>query len=393
MATSAQQIRAYDGPLLFSYGFRPFFLLGAAWSATAVVVFILALGGSISLPSTFTPVAWHTHEMIYGFVPAVVAGFLLTAVPNWTGRLPVVGVRLALLFGLWVCGRIALLVSAQIGPLITAVIDVAFLVALGAVIAREIIAAGNTRNLKVLAVITLLAVGNAVSHVEAYSGTAGNYGVRIGIAGTILLINLIGGRIVPSFTRNWLAKRSSPAMPEPFGRFDVAATLVTIAALASWVSRPNLPVTAALALGAMAATGWRLARWSGHRTTAEPLVLVLHIAFSFVPIGFGLVALSVFSPSLMAASGAVHAWTVGAIGLMTLAVMTRASLGHTGQPLVATSKTTVLFCAVAVAALTRIGVAFDLWPDILLGISAAAWVLGFGGFVVVYGPSLSRARV
>jgi uncharacterized protein involved in response to NO len=392
MATSAQKIRVYEGPLLFSYGFRPFFLLGAAWSATAVALFILALGGSISLPSTFTPVAWHTHEMIYGFVPAIVAGFLLTAVPNWTGRLPVVGVRLALLFGLWGLGRIAFLVSALIGPLIAAVIDVGFLVALGAVIAREVIAAGNTRNLKVLVVIMLLAGGNVVSHVEAYGGTAGNYGVRIGIAGTILLINLIGGRIVPSFTRNWLAKRSSRALPEPFGRFDVAATLVTVAALASWVARPSAFVTAALALGAMAATGWRLARWSGHRTTAEPLVLVLHIAFSFIPIGFGLVALSVFSPSLMAESGAVHSWTVGAIGLMTLAVMTRASLGHTGQPLMATSKTTALYCTVAIAALTRIGVAVGFWPDMLLAISAAAWVLGFGGFVVVYGPALTRAR-
>lgn len=392
MTSSAEQIRTYDGPAIFSYGFRPFFLFGAAWAATAVAVFIFALCGAISLPSGFSPVAWHMHEMIYGYVPAIVAGFLLTAVPNWTGRLPVVGVRLALLLGLWGLGRIALLASAPIGPLVAAVIDVAFLVVLGAVIAREIIAAGSTRNLKVLVVIAILAVGNVVSHVEAHGETDGNFGVRIGISGTILLINLIGGRIVPSFTRNWLAKRSSRALPEPFGRFDMAATLVTVAALASWVAHPSTPITAALALGAMVATGWRLARWSGHRTTAEPLVLVLHTAFSFVPIGFGLVALSVFSPSLMAGSGAVHAWTVGAIGLMTLAVMTRASLGHTGQPLMASPKTTALYCAVAIAALTRIGVAFGFWTDTLLGISATAWVLGFGGFVVAYGPALTRAR-
>lgn len=391
-ATSAEQMRSYSGPAVFSYGFRPFFLFGAIWAALAVALWLPLLNGEIRLASAYSPVEWHVHELVYGYVPAVIAGFLLTAVPNWTGRLPVVGGRLAALFAIWVAGRLAMLLSGVIGARLAAVIDVAFLVVFAGVVAREIVAAGNTRNLKVLGVLAVLAAGNLLFHMEAIGGVGRGHGTRLGIAGIVLLIMLIGGRIIPSFTRNWLARRPAGRLPAPFDRYDVASMVVSGVALASWVVMPSALVTAALAVVAAGLNAVRLSRWAGDRTTAEPLVLVLHAAFAFVPIGFALVALSILAPRLVVDTGALHAWTVGAVGMMTLAVMTRASFGHTGQPLTATRPVTLIFVAIAIAAVARIAVAFGLWRDPMLHISATAWVAAFGGFAVVYWPLLMRAR-
>lgn len=392
MTTTAEQIRAYRGPAIWSYGFRPFFLAGAAWSAIAVALWLPMLAGRLRLPTAFSPIEWHVHELIYGYVPAVVAGFLLTAVPNWTGRLPVVGNRLLVLFLTWLAGRLAVLFSGVVGPALAATIDLSFLAILGAVIAREINVGKDKRNFKVLVMVGLLLAGNALFHLEAAFGKGTGFGTRIGIGATVLLIMLIGGRIIPSFTRNWLAKRASGRLPEPFGRFDVAAMVGSGATLAVWIVLPDHGVTATLAAIAALLNAWRLARWAGGRTAPEPLVLILHVAFAFVPIGFALVALGIARPDIVAPTGALHAWTAGAIGLMTLAVMTRASLGHTGRPLTATLAIQGIYVAAGVAALARVVAAFDLAREPMLSISAGAWVLAFLGFVVVYAPLLLWAR-
>jgi uncharacterized protein involved in response to NO len=390
MTSSAAQIRAFTGPALLSYGFRPFFLFGALWAAVIVALWLPILSGHLALPSAFEPIEWHVHELVYGYVPAIVAGFLLTAVPNWTGRLPVVGMRLATLFAIWVAGRIAIFFSLWIGAGIAAIIDLAFLVALGFVIAREIIASKNTRNLKVLVGVALLLTGNGLFHLEALGGVGDGHGTRLGIAATILLIMLIGGRIIPSFTRNWLARIPLGRLPSQFDRFDVLVVALSGVALASWVIAPQAKATAALALAAGCLNVARLTRWAGERTAAEPLVLILHVAYAFVPIGFFLLALSIVGSGLIASAGAVHGWTTGAIGLMTLAVMTRASLGHTGRPLTATPAIQLIYMAAATAALARIAAAFDVMREPMLHLSAAAWVTAFGGFVVVYGPLLTH---
>lgn len=392
MSTSAEKIRAYDGPALFSYGFRPFFLFGAVWSAIAVALWLPMLSGHLSLPTRLAPIEWHVHELLYGYVPAVIAGFLLTAVPNWTGRLPVVGLPLAMLFSAWLAGRAAVLLSAWIGTGGAAAIDLLFLAALGAVVAREIVASGNTRNLKVLVVVALLFVGNTLFHLEASGTLRGGYGTRLGVGATIFLITLIGGRIIPSFTRNWLVKRSAGRLPVPFDGFDKVAMAATALALAAWVAVPDQVVTAVLALAGGGLNMARLARWAGHRTTAEPLVLILHVAYSFVPVGFLLLAIGILTPGLVLPSGALHGWTAGAIGTMTLAVMTRASLGHTGQPLRATPGITAIYVAVTLAALGRIVAAFDIFRDAMLTVSAAAWVTAFLGFTIVYAPLLLNRR-
>ena len=205
-----------------------------------------------------------------------------------------------------------------------------------------------------------------------------------------MLIVLMGGRIIPSFTRNWLARRGPGRLPAPFDRFDVAAMAVSGVALASWVVLPDTLLTALLAAAGCGLNGARLYRWAGERTAAEPLVLILHVAYAFIPLGFLLLALGILTPELVARTGALHGWTAGAIGLMTLAVMTRASLGHLGRPLTATRPIQLIYVAALIAALARIVAAFGLLREPMLHLSATAWVLAFGGFVVVYAPLLAR---
>ncbi len=392
MSSTAEQMRNYTGPALFSYGFRPFFLFGAAWATIAVAIWIPLLSGTLRLPSHLSPIEWHVHELVFGFVPAIVAGFLLTSVPNWTGRLPVVGGPLAALFCVWVCGRIATAFSTIIGSGAAALVDLSFLAALGAVIARELVADKNTSNLKVLAGVALLMAGNLLFHVGATTRMGTGPGERLGIAAAVMLIMIIGGRIIPSFTRNWLAQRKSTTVQIPFGRFDVFSMSVSGVALASWVAIPVASSTAALALIACILNVYRLGRWQGHRATAEALVVILHIAYAFVPIGFGLLAVGILMPHVVAPTGALHGWTAGAIALMTLAVMTRACLGHTGRPLKATRPIVGIYAAAVVAAVARLVAALDLAREPMLHLSAAAWVAAFGGFVVVYAPMLCRPR-
>jgi uncharacterized protein involved in response to NO len=382
----------YAGPALFSYGFRPFFLAGAAWAALAVLLWMLQWYGALSLPSAMPALAWHTHEMLYGYVPAVIAGFLLTAIPNWTGRLPLAGMPLVLLFSLWIAGRLAMLAGSLIGPIPAAIIDVSFLVVVAAVAAREIAAGRNWRNLRVLGMLAILAIGNGVFHFEVASRGAADYGMRIGIAATIGLIMLIGGRIVPSFTHNWLAQRGGPRLPRSFSRYDAAAIVIAAIALAAWIVRPLSLVAGALLILAGVLHLARLARWAGDRTWADRLVLILHVGYAFVPTGFLLTGIAAIRPELISMSAGIHAWTVGAVGVMTLAVMTRASLGHTGSALAASRATELIYALVVASAVSRLAASLGD-PAIFLMIAATAWIGGFAGFVHAYGPILLKPRI
>src|SRR5262245_18021635 len=264
----------YAGWALFSYGFRPFFRGGAAWSAACIVLWIPQLTGELALRTAYPPLDWHIHEKLYGYVAAVIAGFLLTAIPNWTGRLPICAAPLAALSALWLAGRLAILLSAQLGILAAALIDIAFLATLAFVAAREVVAGRNWRNLRVLGVLGVLIAGNVVFHAEVYLLGRADYGVRIGIAAVIMLITLVGGRIVPSFTHNWLARREKGRVPAPFSRFDVASIAVSVAALAIWIGWPDASVTGLALIAAAVMQVTRLARWAGHRTVADRFVLV-----------------------------------------------------------------------------------------------------------------------
>ena len=375
---------------MFSYGFRAFFLVAALWAAFNILFWLPQYLGSFTLPTEFSPLDWHIHEMLYGYVAAAIAGFLLTAISNWTGRLPVNGMPLAGLVSLWLAGRAAILLSATIGGLITALVDASFLIVLAIIAAREIIAGKNWRNLRVMIVLVVLIFGNIVFHAEVFLKGSANYGIRIAISSVVLLISLIGGRIVPSFTNNWLARNNPGRLPVPVSRFDMATIAAGALALAAWIVAPAHAVAGVLLLVAGCMQSARLMRWAGDRTLAEPLVLVLHLGYAFVPIGFVLVGVSIWTVGVPATAG-IHAWTAGAVGLMTLAVMTRATLGHTGQPLRAGRATQIIYATVFGAAVARIVAVFS-GSITLVEFAGLAWIIAFGGFVLLYGPLLAAPK-
>ncbi|MCB2106053.1 MAG: NnrS family protein [Rhodobacteraceae bacterium] len=395
MKSSAQQIRSYKGPAILSFGFRPFFLVAGTWTVLSLALSTAMLANLLMLPIAFEKVDWHVHEQLYGYLPAVIAGFMLTAVPNWTGRLPVTGMPLLSLVLVWLIGRLAMCKSAFLGVMPTAFLDVSFLLYFAFVIGREVVSGKNWKNLKVLILIGVMAAGNAIFHYEAaeFGVAANGYGVRIGLAVAITLIMVIGGRIVPSFTRNWLARRVSESqLPVPFNRFDIIAMVIGVAALIVWCFLPFHEATAYLCVVAGGVQALRLARWAGHLTLSEPLVLVLHVGYAFVPLGFVLIGLASLLPYSITPNAAVHAWTAGAVGVMTLAVMTRASLGHSGKPLTANFTTTCAYSLIVLATLLRVASGIADAPDWSIELAAAAWVMGFGLFLTNYGPLLVRSR-
>ena len=379
--------RNYAGPALFSYGFRVFFLCASLWATFGVFIWLPIYLGYAPFVTAFVPRDWHVHEMIFGYAAAAIAGFLLTAIPNWTGRLPVNGWPLAGLAALWLAGRIAILASSSLGPLVTAAIDVSFLATLAFVCAREIVAGKNWRNLRVLGVIAALTAANVFFHAEVHVIGAADNSLRLAFSTAIVLICLIGGRIVPSFTNNWLARNNPGRMPVPFSRYDAVTLAASIVALALWIVAPTAEWAGAALLAAGAMQAFRLWRWVGYRAAGDPLVLVLHVAYAFVPLGFVLTGLSTIS-SVPATAG-IHAWGAGAIGLMTLAVMTRASLGHTGHALLAGPVTQASYGSVFIGAVLRI-LAAVLGNVLVLEVAGILWILGFVLFATAYGPLLVR---
>jgi uncharacterized protein involved in response to NO len=393
MSHIAGSHRKAEGAAILRQGFRPFFLAASLWAIAALPLWILMLWGELYLPTAFDPLAWHAHEMIFGFAAAAIAGFLLTAIPNWTGRLPLSGLPLLGVALLWLAGRFAILVSATIGPVSAAVVDLSFFVVLLAFILREIIAGRNWRNLPVVAALVALIVANVVSHASATGFLPPEMaGPRLGIGIIVLLISLIGGRIIPSFTRNWLVKQGQKVLPAPFAGYDRICIILVLLAVLIWVIWPDAQIGGAAFVIAGVATLVRLLRWMGHRTLAEPLLWSLHLGFAWLPVGLLLLGAGAYAPESLPPSGGLHALTAGAAGSMILAVMTRATLGHTGRELSADRWTTAIFGMIFAAAFMRVAAALLLEGYLpLLLASAALWVGAFGLFAVRYGPMLFGA--
>jgi uncharacterized protein involved in response to NO len=383
--------RDYRGWPVLSAGFRPFFLLGAIQAGLAILVWLPVFYGELRLVSAFAPRDWHVHEMLYGYLPAVITGFLFTAIPNWTGRLPLQGTPLLALVIIWIAGRFFVTFSAETSWWVAMLVDASFLTLVALAAAREIIAGRNWRNLMVVLLVVILLAGNVGFHLEAHSFGAADVAIRAGIAVMVLLISLIGGRIIPSFTRNWLVRENPGRLPAPFGRFDMIVVALGALALVGWIIAPDRRI---IGIG-LAVAGLmhlvRLARWAGGRTFGERLLVILHVGYAFVPLGFLLNALAAFGYVLPSAG--IHAWMAGAAGVMTLAVMTRATLGHTGQQLSASPATQAIYAAIIVAALARICAVLDsAHSEVLLHVAAFAWVLAFFGFAIAFGPLLLGIR-
>ena len=378
---------------LLSYGFRPFFLGAALWACIAMVLWIGLLSGFCNFAIGYGAIAWHAHEFLFGYIAAVMTGFLLTAIPNWTGRFPLQGMPLFALFLLWLAGRVAMLTTDWIGSGAAAIIDCAYLITLTAVISREIVAGSNWRNLRVAVLVALTAIANIVFQAEVLVYAGPNYGLRLAVAAIVALIMVVGGRVTPSFTSNWLTRQGSQIRPAPLGRFDIGSIAIGGIALIAWVAAPDWYGTAVLLLVMAIAQAARLSRWTGARTWREPILFVLHLGYAFVPLGAFMLSISILWPRIVPASGALHAWTTGAMGLMTLAIMTRATLGHTGRDVFSTPTTVAIYGAMLVAALARI--AAPLLPAFYyqtLLTAGVAWFSAFALFVLTYGPMLTRAR-
>lgn len=361
-----------------------------------MALWVLMLAGRVNLPTAFDPITWHAHEFLFGYLGAVVAGFLLTAVPNWTGRRPIAGWPLGVLVILWIVGRVAVTISLNAHWVLVLGFDLAMPLTLTVIIAREIVASHNWRNLMVLAMFGVFVLGNVLFHWETSRGgfAAQGYGLRIGLAAALMMVALIGGRIVPAFTRNWLVQHCPGRLPvPPMQRLDKIALLVLLAALLLWTAFPsNLVSGLALALAGVLHLV-RLARWAGDRTAAEPLLWVLHLGYLFLPVGALGMALEGLSPGVLGIAAAQHLWMAGAIGLMTLAVMTRATLGHTGRNLTAGAGTSALYGAILIAVVARLSA--GIWTEQAGGLntlSGIAWICAFAGYAALYGPLLLRAK-
>lgn len=393
MANGSSASRHYDGPEFLAQGFRPFFFAAGAWAALAIPLWLMFYGGTAEIGLS-DPLGWHVHEMIWGFGAATIAGFALTAIPNWTGRLPMRGIRLALLFGLWLAGRAAMLAEPYLGVW-TAVVDNLFMIVLALSVWRELTAGKNWRNTPVAGALTLLALANIcwhlAQHAEIKHLSDPDIPLRLAIAGIIALILLIGGRITPSFTRNWLAKRGEASLPAAISKLDLICLCIAIVGLASWVVAKEGQITGALLVLGGLATAFRLIRWKGLSCFSEPLVLILHIGYGWAALGMVLVGLEALGWA--GNISGIHGLTVGAVGVMTLAVMTRATLGHSGQPLAADRATNLVYILINLAALVRcFGSLVPVLDTLHVSISGWLWLAAFGLYTVRYSPYFFARR-
>ena len=377
-------------PPILQYGFRPFFFLAALYAGLAIPAWLWLHFAGSALPGPFTPLRWHVHEMLYGYVFAGLAGFILTAIPNWTGRLPLSGWPLAGLVALWLAGRAACAMVDD--PAVAMVVDLACPIMLGAAIWHEVVAGRNWKNAPVAVLVTLFAAGSAVDHAANFGTVPGGVGTRIALAVIALLIALIGGRIVPSFTRNWLVKRGETRLPASFGPVDRTALATTALAVAAWVVMPESMAAGVLLCLAGALLALRLARWRGDLTLREPILMILHVGYGWLALALLTLGGSALTDALPG-SAALHALTAGAVGTMTLAVMTRASLGHTGREITADHWVVAAYAMLNAGAMLRVAAPLTgEWYPQLIAWGGGLWSAAFLVFAVRYAPILWGRR-
>lgn len=374
-------------------GFRPFFLLAALFALAIVPLWLLILDGSVRATSYLDGVSWHAHEMIFGFVVAVVAGFLLTAVGNWTKRETAVGAPLLALAALWVVGRLAMGLSAVLPAWLVALADLAFLPALIVVLGRPLLAAKNRRNLVILAILLLFFLANVSMHLEAL-GVFGAGSARraslVSVDLVLLLITIIAGRVLPMFTRNATGVTSIRSLP----LLDALAIGAMAGVTFLDAVAPVGPVGALLSgVAGMLAAG-RAVHWGARHSFKQPLVWILHTGYAWLALGLVFRAVAALG-GVGLASLATHALTVGAIGSLTLGMMARVSLGHTGRMLVAPSTMTMAFVAINLAAVARVFVPLfePGWYFAALVVTGTLWVIAYATFLIVYTPSLWLPRI
>lgn len=382
--------RSSSGVALLNLGFRPFFLL-AGLSGSALVIYWSQIYLSGSQGLSYSSIEWHGHEMVFGYVAAVVAGFLLTAVKNWTGRQTFSGVALLALAVLWLAGRI-LPLATYVPVWLVSGIDFAFIPALAVSIALPIIKARNHRNLIFIGVLTIYAMANALFHLGMLGllpdgQRMGNYS---GLFIVLILISIMGGRVIPFFIERGL---DSGVKTSKWLTIEISSALSLLALGILYVLGKNSWITSALALAAAVIHAIRLVGWYQHGIWRKPLLWVLVLAYAWIVLG--LLLLSIAGLGSVPDMLAIHAMTVGGIGLVTAGMMVRVSMGHSGRLLHAPDALVLAFILLNLAAITR--VFFPIaWPSHYLDaviVSAWLWGIAFAIFVIRMAPVFWQPRV
>lgn len=397
MATIQLQEPVYrgdPGPVFFAAGFRPFFLFAAVDAAVMLPLWLAAWVGGLPLGVAYTASVWHGHEMVFGFAGAAVGGFLLTAVPNWTNTHHVSGKPLMGLFAAWLAGRVAFSLGGLLPPLLVAAVDLLYLPLLAALVGGPLLKAGKARNIAFLPILGVFWLSNLLVHLGIALGwgepMTGVYG---GIAVLLVMIAVVGGRIVPSFTQSWLRMQGRPVEVTPIPwveKWGAAASVVVAAGLAAVA--PTSPAAGVALLAAAAIHLARMSRWHGWRTLSNPILWILHLGYLWLVVGLALLGLSSFWDALPP-SAAVHALTAGCVATMILGVMSRAALGHSGRPLEVSPLTVAAYVLLSVGAALR--VAAPLFVDAQVAFTHAGgslWALAWLLFIVVYAPIVLRPR-
>ena len=376
---------------LFALGFRPFFLLAGLFAVILIALWSTAFVTNYALATYYGMVGWHSHEMIFGYASAVIAGFLLTAVGNWTGMRTTSGAPLAALSALWLAGRVMPFFPAAIPFWLTALVDFLFFPALTVFLAIPLLRSRQRRNLFFILLLGAFALANLLVHLELLGFAEGfaRAGIFLGLDLIILLIVIMGGRVIPFFT-----ERALPGVsPKRWSWVEWLSIGSVIAFIVAELALPDSILVVVTAGLAAASNALRLIGWYTKRFWPVPLLWVLHMGYGWVVVGFCLKALA--ATGLVSPQWTVHAFTVGAIGVLTLGMMARVSLGHTGRPLEASKSIAIGFALINLAAAAR-GIApifFVSWLPHLVALSGGLWILSFVIFLEVYVPILISPRV
>ena len=389
MTTKGNQSSSW--PAVLGYGFRPFFLLAGIHAAMAMSGWSIFLQGSSSFMPAIPIMAWHAHEMLYGFILAAVAGFLLTAVPSWTGSRGYAGAPLLGLTLLWVTGRLLISIPLGLPALLVALVDLAFIPMLALTILPALIRSGSRRNFVFLILLGALFAANFRFHL---AGASRIEPLLLAINVMLFMVAMVGGRILPAFTSSGLKQRGIDISIRSHPWLDVTALLATIAVVMVDIIIPGSILAAVAATIAAVLLALRLARWQGQRTLRDPIIWILHLAYAWLPMGLALKAAWLFGAPIPDTSW-LHALTAGAFSTMILAVMTRATLGHSGRELVAAGLVVIAYYLITIAALIRVFgpmLFAEAWQFWMIA-SGSLWSLSFILFLVVFAPILCSPRV
>ncbi len=380
-----------DGPILLSYGFRPFFLGAGLWAILAMIVWLALLTGNLDFAHRYGKSSWHAHELLFGFAPAAFVGYLMTTIPNWTGRFPLAGRPLAGLALLWLAGRIAMLAVDHLPMPLSLSIDWLFLPAFAFFCVRELWESRRLSDLKPLAGLLLLSAFNAGFHVAAATASDTPFWARATLSVYVLLITSTGGKLVPSFTNSWLAQNGKQRLKPADRKTDIAVLLSTAVACTLWTVAAHGPVTTtALSIAAICQL-IRVQSWFRRAILASPMILAVQLSYACIPLGLSSVAAA--SLGLMPDHAALHLLAIGAIAGMILAIMNRTIRLHTGRSDQGATALRLSSPCVLLAGLLR--AVASMLPDyynLLVATAGLFWIVGFALFVIDVTPLLTRVR-